>query len=524
MSVPVESSVLVHRFEAAPGTARTVVVVTTPQAAPPPPRSLALPLTLIVLAGIAVRLAAWSGDRDLWTDESMLALNLVARSPAGLLQPLDWNQGAPVGFLLAMKATVTAFGVSERALRLVPLLGSFAGLAGFAWLAAKWLPRSVAVFAAILFSLSPVLVSYSAECKQYATDAAIAVGLLAAATGLLQGKSGSRRWIVLALAGAGAVWCSHPAVFVLAGIGTPLFLSAFLKRDRTRTIAAGLAIAAWLASFAACYLLFVRKLGGNAYLMDFWTGHFLPAPTSANGIVWLLDHYFAPFDHPGGLGGTEVRADGIAAGLFLIGLVGFGKQRWQLAAALVLPGLFALAASALHLYPFTGRLLLFLVPMLVLGAARGAALIIDALKTPQPLAAIVLPAILIAAPALQTFQELRRPPHTEQVKHVLDRMRPQMLPTDRVYVYYGAAPAFEFYTRDEPLPASHIEIGTESRRDPTAYRDQLRSFRGEPRVWVVFSHHYGHEEFQLAAYADSLGRKSEAIAAPGATATLYDFR
>ncbi|MFO0805771.1 MAG: hypothetical protein U0791_21930 [Gemmataceae bacterium] len=523
MSVPVETPAFVNRIDAEPETARSVVVITSPQA-DRSPRALAWPLALIVLAGIGVRFAAWSGDRDLWTDESMLALNLVSRSPAQLLEPLDWNQGAPIGFLLAMKATVSALGISERTLRLVPLLGSFAGLAGFAWLAAKWLPRSAAIFAAILFSLSPVLVSYSAECKQYATDAAIAVGLLAASTGLLQGEGGFRRWAVLALAGAAAVWCSHPAAFVLAGIGTPLFLDALLKRDRTRTHAAAAMITAWLASFSACYLLFLRKLGGNAYLMDFWTGHFLLAPTSANGVVWLLDHFFAPFDHPAGMGGTEIRAGGIAAGLFLIGLVGFVKQRKELAAALVLPGLFALAASAVHMYPFTGRLLLFLVPMLVLGAARGAGMLIDALKTSPPLAALVLPAILLAAPALQTLQELRRPPHTEQVKQVLDRMRPQMLPADRVYVYYGAAPAVEFYTRDKPLPTPHIDIGTESRRDPTAYRDQLRSFRSEPRVWIVFSHHYGHEEFQLAAYADTLGRKLEAIAAPGATATLYDFR
>jgi hypothetical protein len=515
MSVSVENLTLVNRL---PEAVRSVVVITSPR--PGPTRSRIVPLTLIVLIGCGVRIAAWAGDRDLWTDESMLALNLVSRSPAGLLLPLDWNQGAPVGFLLAMKATVGTLGVSERTLRLLPLLGSLAGLVGFAWLATKWLPRSAAFVAAFLFSFSPVLVSYSAESKQYATDAAIAIGLLGAATGLLRGECGRRRWVVLAVAGMAAIWFSHPAAFVLAGIGTPLLLAALLKRDRTRTLAAGGTIAAWLVSFGTCYLLFLRKLGGNTYLLDFWTGHFLP-PGDA---VWLFDHFFAPFQHPGGMGGTEIRAGGIAGGLFLMGVVGLWKERKELAVALVLPAAFALAASALHLYPFAGRMLLFLVPMMVLGVARGAGMLFDALHASQPLAALVLPAILLAAPTLQTIQELRRPAHSEQMKHVLDDLRPRMLHTDRVYVYYGAAPAFEFYTRNAPLPASRIDIGTESRRDPTTYRDQLKAFAGEPRVWVVFSHHFKHEEFQLAAYADTLGKRIETVRSTGATATLYDMR
>ncbi|HEY2909403.1 MAG TPA: hypothetical protein VGI99_04110, partial [Gemmataceae bacterium] len=211
-----ESPFVVNRLEALPEPPPVVVTSTLPE----PRRWWTSPAAIAVIAflGIALRGAAWLNDRNLWIDESMLSLNLVERSPARLLEPLDWNQGAPVGFLLAVKTTIATIGITERSLRLVPMFGSLLGIIGFAWLALKFLPRPAATIAIALFSFSPFLISYSAECKQYATDAAIAVGLFACAASLLHGEGGLRRWAVLAAAGAMAVWFSHPAAFILGGI------------------------------------------------------------------------------------------------------------------------------------------------------------------------------------------------------------------------------------------------------------------------------------------------------------------
>ena len=524
MPVSVESPALVNRVESAPETTRSVVVVTSPQPAFAPDRKfVATALVVLVMVGFGLRFVALMGTRNLWIDESMLALNLVARTPAQLLEPLDWNQGAPVGYLLASKASIATFGVSEMSLRLVSFLGSILGLIGFAWLAPRLMPRSAAFIATMLYSFSPVLLSYSAECKQYASDASIAIGLLAAAASLLKGEGEFRRWAVLAVAGAGAVWFSHPAAFVLGGIGTPLFLAALLKKDRTRIIASGATIATWLVSFGVCYMLFLRKLGGNQYLLDYWMGHFLPAPKSVGDLVWLLDHYFAPFSYPGGMGGSEIRAGGIAAGLFLIGIWGLIKSRWEVAVALVLPAFFALAASAVQKYPYAGRLLLFLAPMMILGVAYGAGMLLDAVWKSQPAVAVVLLGILLAAPVLETVQELRRPMRTEQLQPVLDQLRTQLRPTDRVHIYYGALPAYEFYTRNDPLPVNGVDRGEEARSNPTEYRDQLMKFVGEPRVWLVFSHRHKHEESVITAYAEALGKRLQTIPGNGATAILFDM-
>ena len=521
MPVSADEQALVNRLDSFP----SIDVVTVPSVESRPWwTSLGAVVALVVL-GTLLRGAAWLGDRNLWIDESMLALNLIERSPARLLEPLDWNQGAPVGFLLASKAAIGQLGTGERALRFLPMLGSLWGLFGFAWLAPRLMSRPAAMIAIAIFSISPVLVSYSAECKQYATDASIAVGLFAAAASLLHGESGARRWAVLAGAGACAVWFSHPAVFVLGGIGTALFAAAAFQKDRTRLLATSLTIGTWLVSFAACYFLFLRNLGNNSYLITYWDGHFLPLPPKSPGdFAWLLDHFFAPFAYPGGMGGTEIRAGGIAAAFFLIGVRSLWKDRWPVALAIVLPGLFALLASGLHKYPFAGRLLLFLVPLLILGTARGAAVVASALAKSQPIAAIVLLGVLLAAPCLETYQQLNKPMRTEQLQPVLAQVRERWQPGDRLYVYYGALPAFEFYSRDMPFPTECVVKGTEARSNSGEYRQQLAALHGQPRVWLVFSHRHKNEESILVAYAEGLGRCEETIREEGAAAYRFNFQ
>lgn len=508
-------------------TVHSPVIITSPAVAPTPTRRwwASLPaIAAIVLVGIGLRTIALAGDRNLWIDESMLALNLVERSPAQLFKPLDWNQGAPVGFLLLVKGAILSIGASEVGLRIVPFIGSILGLIAMAWVSVRLLPRPAAVLAILLAAMSPFLISYAAECKQYATDAAITVGLLAVGLGLLQGERGFARWAALAAAGAGAVWFSHPAAFVLGGIGTALLAEAALARDRGRFLAAAGTVATWLASFAVCYLVNLRQLSNNNFLLSYWDGHFLPLPpTSPGDFAWLLDHYFAPFAYPGGLGGTEIRAGGIAAVLFIIGIWGMWKARWPVAVAVVLPAVLALLASGLNRYPFAGRLLLFLVPLMLLGVAHGAWMIATALRTTVPFAAYAFVGVLVAAPCLEAYQEIRRPMRQEQIEPVLAQLRADWRPGDRIYVYYGARPAFTVYTRDNPFPAGAVVYGESARDRRLSYRDELAKLRGQVRVWLVFSHPHHNESEIITAFADGLGRCEGVYAEEGAMACLYNF-
>ena len=72
--------------------------------------------------GVIVRVLQYAYYRPLWLDENALAFNLVNRSFFELLQPLDYAQAAPPGFLFLEKAVIQTLGASTYTLRLVPLL------------------------------------------------------------------------------------------------------------------------------------------------------------------------------------------------------------------------------------------------------------------------------------------------------------------------------------------------------------------------------------------------------------------
>ncbi|AWM36821.1 hypothetical protein GobsT_53150 [Gemmata obscuriglobus] len=505
-----------NRFQPTPKTVTVLVSDPVQQ----PARRTALLLALVCV-GVGLRLTALLSDRCLWIDEAMLALNLVDRTPAQLLGKLDYNQGAPVGFLLAAKAGISAFGPGAWAMRLVPFLASVAGLVGFAFVARRLLPAGASLLAVGLFAVSPHLVTYAAECKQYASDAAIAVGLFAAALGLLEGKGGWR-WAGLAAAGAAAVWFSHPSVFVLGGIGTGLLVSALVERDRPRFFAAGGTVATWLVSFAACYFLCLKQLGGNKYLTDYWAGHFMSLPPKGLGdLAWLVDHWIAFFTTPGGFGGALVPLGGFAAVLSLVGLREFARTRWAVAVALVTPAVLVLLASGLQKYPIGGRLMLFMTPLAVLLVARGAWAVFDGLSERNAFAARALLALLVLSPVWASFEFLKQPPRSEQLAPVLERVRSEFRPGDRVFVYYGAVPAFTFYTRERPFPAEAVTLGAEHRDDPAAYRGELAGLRG--RVWYVVSHRHGTEEAEALAVLDARARPAREVKQTGAAAYLYEL-
>ncbi len=79
-------------------------------------------LMIIILFGIILRLGQYLFNRSLWLDESYLTLNIINKSFSQLLLPLDYDQAAPIGFLIVEKVIVGIFGNNEYALRLFPLL------------------------------------------------------------------------------------------------------------------------------------------------------------------------------------------------------------------------------------------------------------------------------------------------------------------------------------------------------------------------------------------------------------------
>ena len=106
-----------------------------------------------VAIGMLLRLRQFLFDRSLWLDETFVALNIIHRSPAELLKPLDYNQGAPIGFLFLEKLATVSLGSSEMALRLLPFACGIVSIFLFKAVADRFL-RPTAILLPLDFSQS----------------------------------------------------------------------------------------------------------------------------------------------------------------------------------------------------------------------------------------------------------------------------------------------------------------------------------------------------------------------------------
>jgi hypothetical protein len=473
--------------------------------------------------GIVFRLRQYLFDRSLWLDEALLVLNIIHRSPSELLKPLDYHQGAPLGFLALEKAAVLVFGTSEAVLRLVPFLSGVLSMILFVFVSRRFLAPAAAMIAVGLFAISDPLIYYSAEAKQYSSDVALAMFLFWLAGYVLERESSVVRALIVSIPGAIVLWFSQPAAFVLAAVGVSWFFDLILRHDRRGLVLLSIPAVLWPASFLLSFITSLRGLTHDAALLDYWQGAFAPfPPLSGADVRWFIDSFFGVFADPVGL--TLV---GIAAVAALVGLVQFSSKHLARFLLLLTPPVVTLAASALHRYPFRGRLLLFLVPSLILLIAAGLERIRTGTRDTLPYLSPLLIAFLFLHPLLDAASGLIKPRTKEEIKPVIRYVENHRQGGDVLYLYYAALPSFQYY-RARHLIAPMDEItGVDSRKNWASYRKDLDQLRGKARVWILFSHIYrggGVDEEQIFLdYLDTAGTRLDSSRAPGASVYLYDL-
>jgi hypothetical protein len=484
---------------------------------------------LVIGLGIFLRLAQYAFNRSLWYDEANLASNIIDRSMAGLLQPLDNDQGAPIGFLLLEKGAVQAFGNSEYALRLLPFLFGSAALVLFYEVAKRYISPNAVIIALYLFALSDTLIYYSSEVKQYSSDVTVALALLLTASRISPGKPTFAQSIALGLVGAAAIWLSHPSLFVLCGIGISLLVAAPLRRERGWLYKLLIVYALWLISFSINYRVQLRYLAANGDMAYYWqdNGGFMPfPPRSIADLEWFLFKLFDLFSDPGGLKLFGLELSGIGVALCCVGAYALYLRHRHHLFLLMSPMMLTLLASALERYPFSGRLLLFMVPSLLLLLAEGAAYIRASEGARLPIVSRVLIAVLLVPLSINAAHYILHPRTREESRPAIQYIQQHRQPDDTLYVYQGAQQAFAYYSKMLDIDGSAIS-GVDARGDWNLYAGDTSKLQGNKRVWLLFSHvrvTNGIDEEQFLLYQlNRIGKQLDSFSAGSATAYLYDL-
>ena len=483
--------------------------------------SLRLFSIIILISGTVLRLREYFTGRSLWIDEARLALNLVNRDFTGLLQPLDFDQGAPIGFLWTEKLFITILGNQDYILRIFPLIAGIAALFLFHWIARELLGK-YAIIAVAFFAFSERLIYYSAEVKQYSTDVFFCLVIFLAFL-LWKNNNTSQKWsLFYGLFGLAAVWFSHPAAFLLAATWLTLAIKALINKDREIARALVIFGFAWAASFAVTYILSLRQLSSNSVMMTYWETGFAP---------------FFPWENPGWYVQTAehfmsklLRIQPIA-GMIAITFGLFGLARKQRAATFSILGMLGLTllASSLRLYAFIDRLMLFSIPFLYLLIGESFRMLNTGLKRinfPFASAAAALALIYLSiAPFSQSIDKFLHPPMYEHIKPILSELSNNLQEEDLVYVYYGAIPAVQYYAPFYSLDENKLYFGISSRDNPSRYLDEIAHLPESPRTWFVFSHLCPNcevdEQEYIMAYVDDRGTRIAAYEASRADGYLY---
>jgi hypothetical protein len=329
---------------------------------------------LAVAVGVIFRLAEYLDNRRLYMDELSLLKNLMRLPVFDFSTRLTENQLAPPGFLVVERLMVRLPFPTVGAARFVPLVCGIASMFLMRSVARRYLtPRAVPI-AVGLFALNDWLLYYACEIKQYSSDVALTlVALLLAAAPAVMSRRGL---FVLAGFGVVGVWFSHPLALVLGAVGTYLVGKAVIRKDWKGSLCLmGMGLL-WASSFATCYFVSHRILTKDRFIWDWWGFAFLPLPPHSLADLerdgW---HLLNILNNPSGvvtpLG--VLHSAFLALGLLSLGAVSLGLKWRGRVYLLLAPVLFTLLASALHQYPFHGRLLLFLVPSVHLLIGEGAA-------------------------------------------------------------------------------------------------------------------------------------------------------
>ena len=444
-------------------------------------------LWALVALGVALRVWQYLADTSMWFDELSIARNITERSLGQLLtQPLGFQQTAPLGFLAMLEISSRLFGPSDLALRIFPLLCGIASVFVVKAVAERTLSGSAVPIAVALFALSPPLIRYSTELKQYGCDVLVIVVLTLVAVNLSSRTPTVRECVSAGLIGAFTILFSQAAVLVLVGIGAALTLRFVIGwRERPRRIVL-VTVPIW--ACAAAIGLLSAQQHMTAHTMEFmhwfWRTRlgFLPLPTTTAGFaLWTRDRFTQFFD---AMSGYPLPV--VYTALSLLGFVVLLWRRRDVALILLGPILVTFAAAVAQQYPFRMRVVLFLLPPLLLAAAAAVGWIVDrAYALSRPLGAAIAVAAMV--PPLAAIG-LRPPPYTaEPFKPVLAYVQAHRQPGDRIYVYTNAYEAISRYGAQYGMPIGTYDAGTCDETSTGPFLLDVDRYRGARRLWVIGS-------------------------------------
>ena len=300
-------------------------------------------------------------------------------------------------------------------------------------------------------------------------------------------------------------------------------LYSFFKKDRKQIIAFSFIYFIWIISFILYYFVYIEKVmpvtGQQVITSLKVESAFMPVPPkSLADIKWFMDAFFNTFTFKDPADYShETTFAGIMSFVFIYGCISMFSNAREKLVIILSPVIFTLAAAAIHVYPFKGRLIFFLFPFLFLIIAEGIERMREQTSGNSRTIITIILIIMFIYPVSWAAYHVKKPFSRGQIKPVLEYIKNNWQDGDMIYVHFFSQYEFEYYSNYHPDSLNFSEdeyvigkapmgwYGDWKRQDLTKYYDtnkiieqsnkdilniyinEVDKLKGRNRVWMLFT-------------------------------------
>lgn len=483
---------------------------------------------VLVAAGAVPRFAQYLHYRALSHDEAVLAHNLVTRPLGELFGPFG-DSMAPAGYMVLTRWLGAVAGMNEYAMRAVPFAGGMIALLIFYPVARRLTSPGAALIGLALFAVGKEVIFFGDYVRPYSTDTLWALLILGLAGHMDRSKVSVLQGTFYAAVGAVAVWMSFPVLFFLVGIAATQLIFATATSSPHRIVSLCIVYCVWAASFIVLYLVTITHISSDGSTMDLMNDYyqyahaFMPLPPKSYAdLKWFNWNFIRVFDNPAGL-----TLPGLGAFAAVVGGLSLAGHRPRYLAYLLMPVAVALVVSSFERYPFWGRTILYIAPILFILIGAGVAFIGGGRSGRGKVAACALALMLLGVPSFRAANIVLAPTSHHELNKALEYAQTHWQEGDLLYVHYASSHSYYFAKNRYHFPESRVivepKFPPQDLNHETFIADQLPRFRKKGRLWVALT--YDHPS-AVQPFLDAMGvhgTQRDASHALGASVYLYAF-
>ena len=449
-------------------------------------------LSFVVFLGFVLRLKGLTANPSMWHDECALAWNILEKNYVELFGKLRFLQVAPPMFLIVSKLLVSIFHVKNHifacdfVLRLIPFFfGSLSIMMFYFVCKSLFKSKWTTLIAILLFCLNPVLINYSFEFKPYILDVFCTLSALWIFLNTDFQKNSTKKILIYGCILAILPWFSFMSTIVIfAG-----FMALSFKRENPKNFFL-MFLPIFLSAFLYLKLYVLNAYGqSSAGMIGFWQNEFVKRDLSNLTQLNMENlHYF--------FSNLPLFSCTLLSLLMFVGLILMFKDRnWRFILISVLTQASLIIASILHVYPYSRRLIIFLIPFILIFSVK----IFD-IKN-KILAGILLTLIIIPHLLFTVnFVKIQNLNKDDFAREMMIKMTEEITPDETIVINESSNAEFCYYNLFFNLKHNKVFLKPQNKSEIAINTELNKLTKG--KYWFYMPYDYNSNQNEIKTMSE----------------------